>query len=133
MLLRLAYHDAASYSIKDDKGGSNASIQFEFERPENMGLKRGWNVVQQVRRRQVTQSCVHVILYLCQFVLVAEFVSICAGLQTLREPHMTGAFQPQYHQDVKETVCVHLFAAACTATLAVALPRRAARARDCAE
>lgn len=52
MLLRLAYHDAATYSIADRKGGANASIQFEFERPENMGLKRGWNVVQQVRRRQ---------------------------------------------------------------------------------
>jgi L-ascorbate peroxidase len=49
VLLRLAYHDAATYSIKDGKGGTNASIQFEFDRPENTGLKRGWGVIQQVR------------------------------------------------------------------------------------
>jgi L-ascorbate peroxidase len=47
-LLRLAYHDAATYSVKDGKGGANASIQFEFDRPENTGLKRGWNVITQV-------------------------------------------------------------------------------------
>lgn len=49
VLLRLAYHDAATYSIRDGNGGANASIQFEFDRPENTGLKRGWGVIQQVR------------------------------------------------------------------------------------
>lgn len=49
VLLRLAYHDAATYSIKDGKGGANASIQYELGRPENTGLKRGWNVIEQVR------------------------------------------------------------------------------------
>lgn len=48
MLLRLAYHDAASHSAADNAGGSNASIQFELDRPENFGLKRGWNVIQEV-------------------------------------------------------------------------------------
>lgn len=48
MLLRLAYHDAATYSVRDGMGGANASIQFELDRPENTGLKRGWNVIQQV-------------------------------------------------------------------------------------
>ena len=48
VLLRLAYHDAGTFSTQDGKGGSNASIQFELDRPENTGLKRGWNVIQQV-------------------------------------------------------------------------------------
>lgn len=49
VLLRLAYHDAATFSAQDGKGGANASIQFELGRPENTGLKRGWGVIQQVR------------------------------------------------------------------------------------
>lgn len=53
MLLRLAYHDAGTFSTQDGRGGSNASIQFELDRPENTGLKRGWNVIQQVRSQQV--------------------------------------------------------------------------------
>lgn len=48
MLLRLAYHDAATHSMTDGTGGANASIQFELDRPENFGLKRGWNVIEQV-------------------------------------------------------------------------------------
>lgn len=48
VLLRLAYHDAGAFSTRDGQGGANASIQFELDRPENTGLKRGWNVIQQV-------------------------------------------------------------------------------------
>ena len=48
VLLRLAYHDAATYSAKDGTGGANASIQYELSRPENTGLKRGWGVIEQV-------------------------------------------------------------------------------------
>lgn len=42
MLLRLAFHDAATYDAQSRDGGANASVQYEFSRPENAGLKRGW-------------------------------------------------------------------------------------------
>ncbi len=42
VLLRLAFHDAATHRVSQGDGGANASIQYEFERPENTGLKRGW-------------------------------------------------------------------------------------------
>lgn len=42
VLLRLAFHDAATHRVSRGDGGANASIQFEFDRPENTGLKRGW-------------------------------------------------------------------------------------------
>jgi hypothetical protein len=48
LLLRLAFHDAATYSVTDRSGGPNASIQFELDRAENKGLKRGWNTVMEV-------------------------------------------------------------------------------------
>lgn len=50
LFLRLLFHDAGTYSIADRDGGPNASIQFELERAENAGLKRGWSNVAQVRR-----------------------------------------------------------------------------------
>ena len=42
VLLRLAFHDAATHEVAAGDGGANASVQYEFSRPENMGLKRGW-------------------------------------------------------------------------------------------
>jgi len=42
VLLRLVFHDAATYDVSAGNGGINASIQYEFGRPENTGLKRGW-------------------------------------------------------------------------------------------
>lgn len=41
-MLRLVFHDAGSYSAAARDGGVNGSIQFELERPDNFGLKRGW-------------------------------------------------------------------------------------------
>lgn len=49
--LRLAYHDAGTFSKKAGDGGLNASIRFELDRPENFGLKRGWKLIEQVRGR----------------------------------------------------------------------------------
>lgn len=49
VLLRLAFHDAATYRLSDGQGGPNASVQFELDRPENTGLKRGWSSVVEVR------------------------------------------------------------------------------------
>lgn len=51
MVLRLAYHDAGTFSKLEGDGGLNASIQYELSRPENFGLKRGWGVLQQVRHQ----------------------------------------------------------------------------------
>jgi catalase (peroxidase I) len=48
VILRLAYHDAGTFSKLAGDGGLNASIQYELDRPENFGLKRGWNVITQV-------------------------------------------------------------------------------------
>eukprot|EP00198_Chlamydomonas_reinhardtii_P006140 XP_001695476.1 L-ascorbate peroxidase [Chlamydomonas reinhardtii] len=47
--LRLAFHDAATFSAGAKDGGLNASIQYELDRPENFGLKRGWRIIEQVR------------------------------------------------------------------------------------
>ncbi|KAG2447834.1 hypothetical protein HYH02_007290 [Chlamydomonas schloesseri] len=47
--LRLAFHDAATFSAAAKDGGMNASIQYELDRPENFGLKRGWRIIEQVR------------------------------------------------------------------------------------
>lgn len=47
--LRLAYHDAGTYSAVARNGGTNASIRFELDRGENFGLKRGWRIIETVR------------------------------------------------------------------------------------
>ncbi|KAG2430144.1 hypothetical protein HXX76_010243 [Chlamydomonas incerta] len=47
--LRLAFHDAATFSAAAKDGGLNGSIQYELDRPENFGLKRGWRIIEQVR------------------------------------------------------------------------------------
>ena len=44
--LRLVFHDAATYDKPAANGGCNASIRLELDRPENFGLKRGWNVIE---------------------------------------------------------------------------------------
>lgn len=49
VLLRLAYHDAATYDAAAGDGGANASVRLELDRPENTGLKRGWGVIEQLR------------------------------------------------------------------------------------
>lgn len=54
LMLRLVFHDAATYRkglSGKERGGVNGSIQFETERPENFGLKRGVNVIRQLKER----------------------------------------------------------------------------------
>ncbi|GAX83796.1 hypothetical protein CEUSTIGMA_g11221.t1 [Chlamydomonas eustigma] len=43
--LRLVFHDAGTFNLAKRDGGMNSSIQFELDRPENFGLKRGWRIV----------------------------------------------------------------------------------------
>eukprot|EP01024_Parvocaulis_polyphysoides_P041614 TRINITY_DN38187_c0_g1_i1.p1 TRINITY_DN38187_c0_g1~~TRINITY_DN38187_c0_g1_i1.p1 ORF type:complete len:274 (-),score=33.66 TRINITY_DN38187_c0_g1_i1:145-966(-) len=50
LMLRLAFHDAGTYSAMDNTGGPNASIQYELDRPENKGLKRGWKLIGEVQK-----------------------------------------------------------------------------------
>lgn len=45
VVLRLAFHDSGTFDRAAGDGGLNASIQYEFERPESFGLKRGWRVI----------------------------------------------------------------------------------------
>lgn len=42
LMLRLVFHDGATYRLASKDGGVNGSIQFELDRPENFGLKRTW-------------------------------------------------------------------------------------------
>ncbi len=46
VVLRLAFHDAATYDAAAGDGGANASVRLELDRPENFGLKRGWRVIE---------------------------------------------------------------------------------------
>ncbi|KAK9862530.1 hypothetical protein WJX84_005324 [Apatococcus fuscideae] len=48
VLLRLAFHDAATFSSREGGGGANASLRFELERAENFGLERGWPIIESV-------------------------------------------------------------------------------------
>ena len=41
-MVRLVFHDAGTFDAAAGNGGVNASIQYELERPDNFGLKRGW-------------------------------------------------------------------------------------------
>lgn len=56
VLLRLVFHDAGTYDKTTGQGGSNGSIRFELDRPESRGLKRGLNVVKEVREKILSQS-----------------------------------------------------------------------------
>ena len=46
MVLRLIFHDAATFNVAARDGGANASLRLELGRPENFGLKRGWRVIE---------------------------------------------------------------------------------------
>ncbi|KAG7671273.1 putative L-ascorbate peroxidase 6 [Nannochloris sp. 'desiccata'] len=46
VMLRLVFHDAGTYLSAAGNGGLNGSIRFELDRPENFGLKRGYNVIE---------------------------------------------------------------------------------------
>ena len=57
LMLRLIFHDGATYRIADGAGGGvNGSIQFELDRPENFGLKRGTNVIKQLQANSNSNS-----------------------------------------------------------------------------
>jgi L-ascorbate peroxidase len=47
-MLRLAFHDAGTYSVAKRDGGANGSLRFELDRPENKGLKGGCRIVEEV-------------------------------------------------------------------------------------
>lgn len=46
VVLRLVFHDAATFDAAAGDGGVNASVRLELDRPENKGLKRGWRVIE---------------------------------------------------------------------------------------
>ena len=49
-VLRLVFHDAGTYDVRTGTGGANASVQFELDRPESRGLKRGLRPVQEAQQ-----------------------------------------------------------------------------------
>jgi L-ascorbate peroxidase len=49
-MLRLVFHDAATYDAAANDGGADASVQFELDRAENFGLKRGWRVIETAQK-----------------------------------------------------------------------------------
>lgn len=54
VLLRLAFHDAGTFSSSQGQGGANGSVRFELKRPENSGLGRGWKVIEQAKQVNFT-------------------------------------------------------------------------------
>ena len=50
VMLRLVFHDAATYDAAAGDGGADASVQFELDRAENFGLKRGWRVIETAQK-----------------------------------------------------------------------------------
>ncbi|EFJ46823.1 L-ascorbate peroxidase, partial [Volvox carteri f. nagariensis] len=71
--LRLVFHDAGTFSFPPGNGGLNASIQYELDRPENAGLKRGWRIIEQVR----------VCMFVCGVATDADLVAL-AGAYAVR-------------------------------------------------
>ena len=77
--LRLVFHDAFTYDLKTNTGGLNASIQYELDRPDNAGLKRGWHLVEVVKdtlkgTNLENVSCADIIA-----LLGAQAVTKCGG------------------------------------------------------
>lgn len=57
VMVRLVFHDAGTFDAAAGDGGVNASIQYELERPDNFGLKRGWGVIENtVKKLQGTAA-----------------------------------------------------------------------------
>ncbi len=54
-MLRLVFHDAATYDASAGDGGADASVRFELDRAENFGLKRGWRVIEAAQVPQCIQ------------------------------------------------------------------------------
>ncbi|KMZ61889.1 putative L-ascorbate peroxidase 6 [Zostera marina] len=48
-ILRLVFHDAGTFDLKEKKGGMNGSIIYELERPENVGLSKSVKVLEKVK------------------------------------------------------------------------------------
>eukprot|EP00195_Chlamydomonas_chlamydogama_P011298 CAMPEP_0202898210 /NCGR_PEP_ID=MMETSP1392-20130828/6781_1 /ASSEMBLY_ACC=CAM_ASM_000868 /TAXON_ID=225041 /ORGANISM="Chlamydomonas chlamydogama, Strain SAG 11-48b" /LENGTH=306 /DNA_ID=CAMNT_0049584069 /DNA_START=194 /DNA_END=1113 /DNA_ORIENTATION=+ len=80
VVLRLAFHDAGSFSTSDGTGGLNASIQFELERPENFGLKRGWRIIEEVAKNLKGTAAEGVVSRADLVALAgAQAVAVCGG------------------------------------------------------
>jgi len=79
VLLRLVFHDAGTFDAAAKTGGPNGSIQFELDRPESRGLKRGWNVVKDLRERIRSQSGLDVSYADLVVICGAWAVQVCGG------------------------------------------------------
>lgn len=79
-MLRLVFHDSGTHNTAAGNGGANASIQYELERPENFGLKRGWKVVQQAMNNIQGTAAEGVVSHADMIALVGAYaVGLCGG------------------------------------------------------
>lgn len=80
VVLRLVFHDSGTHNIAAGDGGANASIQFELDRPENFGLKRGWKVIQQAMSSIQGTAAEGVVSHADMIALVGAYaVRLCGG------------------------------------------------------
>ena len=80
VVLRLVFHDSGTHNSAARNGGSNASIQFELDRPENFGLKRGWKVIQQAMSNIQGTAAEGVVSHADMIALVGAYaVGLCGG------------------------------------------------------
>nr|XP_023922853.1 putative L-ascorbate peroxidase 6 isoform X2 [Quercus suber] len=48
-VLRLVFHDAGTFDMDENSGGTNGSIVYELERPENAGLKKPMKILEKAK------------------------------------------------------------------------------------
>ena len=79
-MLRLVFHDSGTHNTAARNGGANASVQFELDRPENFGLKRGWKVIQQAMNNIQGTAAEGVVSHADMIALVGAYaVGLCGG------------------------------------------------------
>ncbi|XP_021848706.1 putative L-ascorbate peroxidase 6 isoform X2 [Spinacia oleracea] len=76
-VLRLVFHDAGTFELRDNSGGMNGSITYELERPENKGLKKSLKIIEKAKNVVDERQSVSWADMIA--VAGAEAVSICGG------------------------------------------------------
>ena len=86
VVLRLVFHDSGTYNAAANNGGANASIQHELERPENFGLKRGWNVIQKAMGNIQGTAAEGLVSYADMVALVGAYAVALTGGPSITVP-----------------------------------------------
>ncbi|KAK8935052.1 putative L-ascorbate peroxidase 6 [Platanthera zijinensis] len=76
-MLRMAFHDAGTYDLKDHTGGMNGSIIYELDRPENTGLNKSVKILAKVKEEV---NKIHQVSWADLIAVAgAEAVVLCGG------------------------------------------------------